>query len=63
MHTVHLCDPYKAEAAVCKVQSLLPSRAAVERLFSTGKDVLRPKRPGLSDEFNMLVLLKGNFNK
>ena len=38
----------------------LPSSAAVERLFSVGKDVLKPKRSGLTDEhFEMLVFLKG----
>ena len=37
----------------------IPSSAAVERLFSLGKDVLKPKRSGLSDEhFEMLVFLK-----
>ena len=39
----------------------LPSSAAVERLFSLGKDILKPKRCGLSDEhFEMLAFLKGN---
>ena len=38
----------------------LPSSAAVERLFSVGKDVLKPKRSGLTDEhFEMLFFLKG----
>ena len=37
----------------------IPSSAAVERLFSLGKDVLRPKRSRLTDEhFEMLVFLK-----
>ena len=37
----------------------LPSTAAVERLFSLGKDILKPKRGGLSDEhFEMLAFLK-----
>ena len=40
----------------------LLSSAAVERLFSTGKDVFRPKRVWLSDEyFNMLVFFKASF--
>ena len=39
----HLCDPCEAEAAVCEVHAL-PSSAAVERLLSTGTDVLRPKK-------------------
>ena len=39
----------------------IPSSAGVERLFSLGKEVLRPKRAGLSDtHFEMLVFLKGN---
>ena len=37
------------------------SSAAVERLFSIGKDILKPKRCGLSDNhFEMFSLLKGN---
>ena len=44
----------KLKLLFVKYNTALPSRAAV----------LRPKRPGLSDEhFNMLVLSKGNFNK
>jgi len=44
-----------------KFNTPIPSRAAVERLFSQGKDVSKPKRSGLSDEhFEMLVFLKGN---
>jgi len=38
----------------------IPSSAAVERIFSIGKDILKSKRSGLSDEhFEMLVLPKG----
>ena len=45
-------------------KSALPYSAAVERLFSTGRDILRLKKAGLSNEqFNVLVFLKGNFNK
>ena len=39
------------------------SSAAVERLFSIEKDILKPKRCGLSDYYNhfeMLSFLKGN---
>ena len=37
----------------------IPSSAGVERLFSIGKDILKPKRTGLSDEhFEMLAYLK-----
>ena len=33
------------------------SSAAIERLFSVGKDVLKPKRSGLTDQnFEMLVV-------
>ena len=47
-----------------KLNTPLPSSAAVERLFSLGKDVLRPKKTSLSDEhFKMMVFLKGNLNK
>ena len=38
------------------------SSAAIERLFSVEKDVLKPKRSGLTDQnFEMLVFLKGVF--
>jgi len=44
-----------------KFNTPIPSSAAVERLFSLVKVVLKPKRAGLSDEhFEMLVFLKGN---
>jgi hypothetical protein len=44
-----------------KYNTPLPSSAAVERLFSTGKDVLRAKRASLSDgAFDALMFLKGN---
>ena len=37
----------------------IPSSAAVQRLFSIGKDMLKSKRSGLSDQhLNMLVFLK-----
>ena len=39
----------------------IPSSAAVERLFSLGKDILKPQCCGLSDEnFEMSAFLKGN---
>ena len=31
-------------------KTTLPSSAAVERLISLGKDILKPKRSGLSDK-------------
>ena len=40
------------------------SSAAIERLFSVGKDVLKPKRSGLTyQNFEMLVFLKGACNQ
>ena len=40
------------------------SSAAIERLFSLGKDVLKPKRSGLTDQtFEMLVFLKRACNQ
>ena len=39
----------------------IPSSAAVEQIFSIGKDVLKPKRASLSDKnFERLMFLKGN---
>ena len=39
----------------------IPSSAAVERLFSMGKDILRPKRCRMTDKhFEMLVFLRAN---
>ena len=39
----------------------IPSSAAVERIFSTGKDILKLKRASLSDKnFERLMFLKGN---
>ena len=44
-----------------RYNTAMPSSAAVERLFSLGKDIIRAKRSSLSDEnFNMLMFLKGN---
>ena len=38
----------------------LPSNPAVKRLFGIGKDILKPKRCGLSDNhFKMLTFLEG----
>ena len=54
----------KLKLLFVKYNTALPFNAAVERPFSTEKGAFRPKRAGLSDEhFNMLVFLKGNFNK
>jgi len=44
-----------------RYNTALPSSAAVERLFSTAGNVLRPKRSSLTaSNFEQLVLLKGN---
>lgn len=44
-----------------KYNTPIPSSAAVERMFSLGKDIMRPKRSRLSDKhFEMLVFLQGN---
>ncbi|KAG0718733.1 Zinc finger BED domain-containing protein 4 [Chionoecetes opilio] len=46
-----------------KYNTGIPSSAAVERLFSTAGDVLRPKRAYFSeDNFEYLVFLKGNLH-
>ena len=44
-----------------KYNTPIPSSAAVERLFSTAKDVLKPKRNRLTDKhFEMLLFLRKN---
>ena len=44
-----------------KFNTPIPSSAAVERLFSTGKDVLKTKRSRLTDKhFKMLLFLRKN---
>ena len=44
-----------------KFNTPIPSSAAVERLFSQGKDILKAKRSSLSDKnFEMLMFLRGN---
>ena len=44
-----------------KYNTAIPSSAAVERLFSVGKDILRAKRAALSDaNFKRLMFMKGN---
>ena len=49
----------KLKLLFVKYNTALPSGAAVERLFSTEKDIIRLKKAGLSNEhFNMLVLFK-----
>lgn len=44
-----------------RYNTAMPSSAAVERLFSLGKDIYRAKRSSLTDDnFNMLMFMKGN---
>ena len=44
-----------------KFNTPISSSAAVERLFSIGKDVLKPKRSRLTDKhFEMLLFLRKN---
>lgn len=44
-----------------KYNTAVPSSAAVERLFSTAKDIFKDKRASLSDDnFEKLVIMKGN---
>jgi hypothetical protein len=44
-----------------KYNTAIPSSAAVERLFSIGKDILTAKRAKLSDaKFERLMFMKGN---
>lgn len=44
-----------------KTNTPVPSSAGVERLFSQGGDILRPKRTSLSDQkFNQLMFMRGN---
>ena len=44
-----------------KYNTPVPSSAGVERLFSQGGDILRPKRSSLKDDrFNMLMFMRGN---
>ncbi|KAG0712264.1 hypothetical protein GWK47_018881 [Chionoecetes opilio] len=51
----------EVDLAVHKYNTALPSSAAVERMFSTAGDVLRPKRASMtSDRFEKLVFTKGN---
>ena len=46
-----------------KYNTPLPSSASVERLFSFGSDILRPKRSSLtSHNFEQLVFMKGNIS-
>ena len=61
---IHMFPPVNRNAwvkAFIMYNTAIPSSAAVERLFSIGSDILRPKRTRLSRKnFEVLVFLKGN---
>ena len=63
---IHMFPPVNRNAwvkAFIMYNTTVPSSAAVERLFSIGSDILRPKRTRLSSKnFEILVFLKGNQN-
>ena len=51
------------QALFIKYNTPIPSSAATERMFSVGKDVLRPKRCAMSDEhFEQAMFLRLNWN-
>ena len=64
--TDSLADPaFNSEKVLMELfaryNTAMPSSAAVERLFSLGKDILRAKRSCLSDDnFKMLLFMKAN---
>ena len=46
-----------------KYNTPLPSSASVERMFSYGSDIIRPKRSTLAaHNFEALIFLKGNLH-
>ena len=49
------------ESFFFKYNTAIPSSAAIERFFPTGKDILKSKMSGLLDDhFQMLLFLIGN---
>lgn len=57
-----LTDKHMRERFV-RFNTTLPSSASVERLFSVGKDILRPKRCRLTDfNFEMVMFLRINMH-
>ena len=61
-HVNASCFRYEAlKRGFIRMNTIIPSSDAVERVFSIGKDILKPKRSGLSDiRFEMLLFLKAN---
>ena len=61
-HANALCFTHKTLKRVfIKMIIAIPLSDAVERVFSIGKDIPKPKRSGLSDiHFQMLIFLKVN---
>ena len=56
--SVFACKPLVE--LIIRYNTPIPSGAAVERMFSLRKDILKPKRSSLSDDhFEILVFLKG----
>lgn len=46
-----------------KYNTAVPSSAAVERMFSSAKEIFRDKRASLGDDsFDRLVFMKGNMH-
>ena len=61
-HVNASCFTHKALKRVfIKMNAVVPSSAAVERVFTIGKGILKAKRSGLNDvHFEMLLFLKAN---
>lgn len=57
-----LCRPAWVDVFL-RFNTPIPSSAAVERLFSQGSDIMKPKRASLTSEnFERLVFMKGNMD-
>ena len=61
-HVNASCFRYEAlKRGFIRMNTIIPSSDAVERVLSIGKDVLKPKRSRLSDiRFEMFIFLKAN---
>ena len=60
--TLYPCFTHEALKRVSiKINIAVPSSATVEKAFSIGNDILKPKRSGLNDiHFEMFLFLKAN---